>query len=166
MQSPSFLNRIDQWFFKPSSTHLFTFFRVAVAIFCAVQMIKLYPDLLNIFGEYGFNRADVVAVIQADFMPRIGWLSGPLGDWGIGEVQVIFGLFLHLFSCPCGAGTGSFSPDYSHSRFFYPSDVFWIGKDVYVWSRLFYYFRTFLYRYIAKNTDLFFTFFSFFRSYG
>lgn len=144
MQSPSLINRIDQWFFKPSSAGVFTFFRIAVAIFCAVQMIKLYPDLLNIFGEYGFNRADVVAVIQADFMPRLSWLSSPLGNWGISEIQVIFGLFYFYLAILLVLALG-YLPRITallafiiHLMFFGSGKMFMYGVDYFTTSALFY----------------------------
>jgi hypothetical protein len=100
--------------------------------------------LLNIFGEYGFNRADVVAVIQADFMPRIGWLSGPLGDWGIGEVQVIFGLFYTYLAVLVVLALGHFPritaivAFFIHLMFFGSGKMFMYGVDYFTTSALFY----------------------------
>lgn len=144
MSNPAIISRIDQWFFKPSSTAVFTFFRIAVAVFCAVQMIKLYPDLLNIFGEYGFNRADVVAVIQADYMPRISWVSHPLARLGIGEIQVVFGLFYLYLLVLLGLALGylprvtAILAFFIHLMFFGSGKMFMYGVDYFTTSALFY----------------------------
>lgn len=138
------MSSIQQWFFKPSSPRVFTFFRTAVALFCMIQIIKLYPDLLNIFGQYGFNRADVVAVTQAPFMPRITWVSDVLAHWGIGEVQVIYGLFVLYLLLLLGLALG-YAPRlfaalslFCHLLFFGSGKMFMYGVDYFTTSALFY----------------------------
>lgn len=138
------MSALNQWFFKPSSPRVFTFFRIAVALFCMVQIIKLYPDLLNIFGQYGFNRADVVAVTQAPFMPRITWVSDALAHWGIGEIQVIYGLFVLYLLLLLGLALG-YVPRlfaalslFCHLLFFGSGKMFMYGVDYFTTSALFY----------------------------
>ncbi len=135
---------INQWFFKPSSPRVFTFFRIAVAVFCMIQIIKLYPDLLNVFGQYGFNRADVVSVTQAPFMPRITWISDALLPLGIGEVSVIYGLFgfylLTLLGLVLGYSNRLFAglALFCHLLFFGSGKMFMYGVDYFTTSALFY----------------------------
>lgn len=138
------MSNFNQWFFKPSSPRVFTFFRIAVALFCMVQIIKLYPDLLNIFGQYGFNRADVVAVTQAPFMPRITWVSDALAHWGIGEIQVIYGLFVFYLVLLLGLALGYVPRLFAalsllcHLLFFGSGKMFMYGVDYFTTSALFY----------------------------
>lgn len=138
------MTSINQWFFKPSSPRVFAFFRITVALFCMVQIIKLYPDLLNVFGQYGFNRADVVAVTQAPFMPRITWLSDFLVTWGIGEVSVIYSLFGIYLVLLLGLALG-YAPRifaalalFCHLLFFGSGKMFMYGVDYFTTSALFY----------------------------
>ncbi len=135
---------LDNFFFMPVSNKILAFFRIAVAIFCIFQIGSLYPDLLNLFGEQGFVRREILEVLLEDYMPRIHWLSDQLILIGISEVETIFGLFyayiLVLGLMAIGFKTRCFSilAWFIHLLFFGSGDIFMYGADYVTTSCLFY----------------------------
>ncbi len=138
------LSSLDRFFFKPSNNNILSCFRIFVAIYCGYQFITIYPDLLNIFGAYGFNRGEVVEIMLADFMPRISWLTDATASIGIGEVTTIYALFyFYLFvlaALAIGLGTrlSAVLALFIHLMFFGSGKVFMYGADYFTSSCLFY----------------------------
>ena len=137
-------NRINTFFFKPFSNKSLSFFRIAIAIFCIIQISSIYPDLLNLFGEQGFVRRDILEVLLEDYMPRINWLSDFLYPFGFSEIDTLYGLFysyiLALILLGIGFKTRFFSilAWFIHLLFFGSGDAFMYGVDYVTTSCLFY----------------------------
>ena len=136
--------KLDRFFFAPSNSKVLGFFRIAIAVCCIIQITSVYPDLLNIFGAYGFNRGEVVEIMLSDFMPRISWLATALEPIGIGEITTIYGLFFFylfvLVMLGLGLGTRAFAllALFIHLMFFGSGKVFMYGADYFTSSCLFY----------------------------
>lgn len=75
-------------------------FRIGVAICCIIQILSVKSDLLNIFGQYGFNRAELVNLVLPEYAPRIGWILTEFN--GLSEVVLISSLFwIYLVALFC-----------------------------------------------------------------
>lgn len=135
---------INGFFFKPFSNKSLSFFRIAIAIFCIIQISSIYPDLLNLFGEQGFVRRDILEVLLEDYMPRINWLGDLLLPFGFSEIDTLYGLFysyiLALILMGIGFKTRFFSilAWFIHLLFFGSGDAFMYGVDYVTTSCLFY----------------------------
>lgn len=93
----SFFNNIDQFFFKAANNLNLAFFRIGVALAAIFILIAQYPDLLEIYGQYGYLRADIVELPLLSFQPRLSWMTEFLAGYGLSEflsLKVIFGCYL------------------------------------------------------------------------
>lgn len=144
MKTKTILSQIDQFFFAPSSGKVLAFFRITIAVFCLLKFWSIYDDLLNIFGSQGFVKGDVAAIVLADYMPRIGWLSDRTVTWGISEVEVIYGLFFFFMLVLVLLGLGfqtrlmSILALFAHLMFLNAGKMFMYGMDYLTTSALFY----------------------------
>lgn len=97
----SFTNQLlkstDRFFFEPRSLNPLGFFRICIALFCILQLILVYPDLLNIFGEAGYLRRELAEAVILDYQPRLTWATDFLTlHFGIEESKGIY-LFTYFF---------------------------------------------------------------------
>lgn len=90
-------SKIDQVLFKPKSLANLGFFRICIGLFCLLQVILVYPDLLNIYGEYGYTTREISEVIIPDFQPRISWFTDfVFQNFGVTEDHSLYWL-THIY---------------------------------------------------------------------
>ncbi|AEE52928.1 HTTM domain-containing protein [Haliscomenobacter hydrossis] len=144
MRIKNIFQQVDQFFFAPSSGKVLAFFRIAIATFCLVKFWSIYKDLLNIFGSQGFVKGDVTAILLADYMPRLTWLSEAVTTWGVNEVEAIYALFFFFILVLILLGIGfqtrlmSILALFVHLMFFNSGKMFMYGMDYFSTSALFY----------------------------
>ena len=136
---------IDRFFFQTGFTPgALAFFRIAIALFCLLQMIAIYPDLLNIYGEFGFVRTEISEVVLDSFLPRVNWFSQWVAPLGIEEATSVYMLFwihsvlcvvmaLGLFTRISAAGLW-----FVHLMFLNTASIFTYGADFFLNISLFY----------------------------
>ncbi len=93
----SFFKSVDQFFFKVDNNLNLAFFRIGTALIAMFILISQYPDLLEIYGQYGYLRADIVELPLLSFQPRLSWMTDFLAGHGFSEfmsLKVVFGLYL------------------------------------------------------------------------
>lgn len=71
---------INSYFFKEVNTYNLAFFRIGIAFFCMAHLILIHPDLLNIFGEFGYVSRELAEVKLPDYQPRLSWITDYLNS--------------------------------------------------------------------------------------
>jgi hypothetical protein len=92
-----FFQSIDQFFFKAENNLNLAFFRIGTALAAIAILIAQYPDLLEIYGQYGYLRADIVELPLLSFQPRLSWMTDFLAGFGFSEfssLKVVFWAYL------------------------------------------------------------------------
>ncbi len=93
----SIFKSIDQFFFKAENNINLAVFRIGIALAAMIILIAQYPDLLEIYGQYGYLRADIVELPLLSFQPRLSWMTDFLASYGFSEflsLKVLFGAYL------------------------------------------------------------------------
>lgn len=141
---PIIQQKVNNFLFEPSSSSALGFFRIAVAVLCIIQMFSIYPDILNIYGEYGFIRRELSDLLLFKYAPRVNWFSDLLYFYDINETislnilffSYIFLLFLFMF----GVFTRytAIVVWFIHLMFLGSNQLFTYGFDYFIAACLFY----------------------------
>lgn len=136
---------IDRFFFQTGYTPgALAFFRISIALFALVQMVAIYPDLLNIYGEFGFVRTEISQIVLDDFLPRVNWFSQWVAPFGVDEPTSVHLLFWIHTVLAISLVLGFMSRIsaallwFVHLMFFNTASIFAYGADYFLSISLFY----------------------------
>ncbi|MEM9919430.1 MAG: HTTM domain-containing protein [Bacteroidota bacterium] len=135
---------VDQFFFKPSTQKNLSFFRIAIGLFCIIQTISIFPDLLNIYGANGLIRSEILQILTPDLLPKVSWFSSWVAPLGISEPSSIYFLACLFIFVSIGLTLGfatrymAFLAWFINLMFYGTGNVFSYGADGFLNICLFY----------------------------
>ncbi len=99
-------------FLNPTSPAPLGFFRITISVLALVQLIILWPHLLQLYGNYGFIQWAIIETETDTWLPSIGKLCLLIHDLGISSSNCVYLIFTLYGICLVGLLIGW------HSRFF------------------------------------------------
>jgi len=85
--------RVADFFTAPASPRPLGFFRLAVSTLALIQVILLWPYLLQLYGNFGFVQWIIVEADSGNWLPSIGKLCLWLQPYGVSASSCVFGVF-------------------------------------------------------------------------
>ena len=86
-------NHIENLFFSETPANHWAFFRIGTALVALSLMLTIYPDLLDLYGKYGYIQSELIDVVLPDFQLRLNYLMSWLGIAETHEVAFLYGVY-------------------------------------------------------------------------
>ena len=86
--------KIIKFISEPELPYPLGFFRVGVSLLAIVQVVALWPNLLQLYGNFGFIQWTVVETGADLWVPSIGKLSVLLQPYGISSTTCVYSVFV------------------------------------------------------------------------
>jgi Vitamin K-dependent gamma-carboxylase len=138
------LNNLKNHFLAPITAQPLGFFRICIALFAIVQIMSLYPNLLQIYGYRGFIQWEIGDVLIPKGVPTISLFASWFEYLHISKDQtvfIIFGLYLtSLLFLLVGYKTryAAFAACFLHITMTTTSEIFIYGAELFTNIALFY----------------------------
>ena len=103
---PSVWRKIIKFISEPEFPYPLGFFRIGVSLLAIVQVVVLWPHLLQLYGNFGFIQWNVIETGTDIWVPSIGKLCVLLQPYGISSSTCVYGVFVSYFICLVGLFIG------------------------------------------------------------
>lgn len=86
-------DRVRQFVFEPADPRPLAFLRIGVGAIALLQVLLLWPYLLQLYGNYGFIQWAVIETAADMWLPSIGKVCLLLQPLGISSSAVVYAVF-------------------------------------------------------------------------
>jgi hypothetical protein len=102
-----FISRFLSWFTRPASPVPLAWFRVAIALFCLLQLFAVRGSFLEIYGQYGFVQWAITRANLLPGLPHLGDVALWLGALGLNPDQAVYVILGVYLVAVCGLLAGA-----------------------------------------------------------
>jgi len=136
-------NKLDKFLFSNTNYLPKDIFRITLGLFCLLQALFIFPDLLEIYGKGGIIRESINETILKGYTLRLSWFTDSMEVIGLSEqvsISLLFSIYcMVLFFMIIKSYTfiAALSSWLIHLTFFGASYTFAYGVDYFVIFALF-----------------------------